>query len=1218
MTVVHERVAEAKADRLVHAIRVERAGRAGVLVGADARPISSGLAAVHDRDVLDVAGPDDAYIERIAANVRARRRRPAVLKAAFQKADIEVPPIHPPSGKEYEKQLRKVLLNPLYKTMRERLSLAAGASQAYYEIMNMPMPNIEGLHSGVVKKYLNHLSGWHKKKIIAAFRAAIKIDVGVLLNDGPIRTALQERIVENVSLIKTIPKKFQSDLKASFLEEFAEAPFDRQRLTSMLSGTYHSAGYNLRRIARDQTTKAIGQFTELRQKQIGVKEYRWSTSDDSRVRLTHQHNEGKVFSWDEPPAITGNPGWDIQCRCVAVAIIPQPGPPPVAAPPKPQPAAVPKPAVPIPTPKPTVPIPAPAPPPPFVAPMPDFSLVDEAWAARLQQRPAFRFQESARSLGGAHDKEFWLDKGGNRWMFKPGKSAAEEFIVHGEEAAYKVGRLIDERTIGVRGIRLKDRFGSIQELNEDLMDKADFTGFRPIDLTDIELEQIQREHVVDWLISNHDGHRRQFLRGADGHVYGIDKGQAYKHLGEDRLALNYHPNARYGEEDPFYLTIFRAVKDGTVKVDPNATLAAIRKVENVTDEAYLAILKDYGEGRFKRDKAGLQAFYDAALARKNNIRRDFEAFYADILGDPKFRFESVAEEVTDVVVAQGRLGPAHDRLLREVDEAGWQGKTLSIDADDIEDQNALLFVETAPDGKSRTVMRFKVREEAEVKLVANLRRGGLEVDASAVGTTLKEDVFADDFLAAVKTINYNSGVDYNKNTLNVAYAHFNELDNLLGGGDAEVKAMARYYLDWMDKFGAATSKGSKVDDVFAPYLRQSEIPDVQPGGVPFTVAKGKIRQPKRELRAGDIHVLEEGADNNRVFGKGEGTLPDGQQYFIDFGDDIHVVFRPSNKNNLFAQRGEFEIIMPGRPDSRVLERTLDHLEDLGLNGSPASAVDAEIMYLQKQAYLTKAVQEPDYIAFVADLDLRSVSKQERLAAMRGYWQRRLKIDNLDDLPAYNPAGEYQAAFRVPGGKAGYRQQYRFDVSDDDLDRDLEGVGLYHGLTNDKDMPAFIDKVLSSNGAMVSTTEKMRAGIRVGGMSPGADMDSGGASYVFTRLIKIPTKRSKKNAYSGLYFKKKLLRRFDAISYESDYYGKVKDGYVLQKRLSSLPDLKRISVEAYDSNETILKSSVPLVDNLDTIVVSNKDQRERLIDVFAKHGVTELPDGKRIQDVILVQ
>ncbi len=97
----------------------------------------------------------------------------------------------------------------------------------------------------------------------------------------------------------------------------------------------------------------------------------------------------------------------------------------------------------------------------------------------------------------------------------------------------------------------------------------------PVELTTLDVEQVQREHVIDWLIANHDGHAKQFLRARDGTVYGIDKGQAFKHLGEDRLSIAYHPNGGFGEKEPFYNTLFRAVKGGDVEVDPAVTLRTI-------------------------------------------------------------------------------------------------------------------------------------------------------------------------------------------------------------------------------------------------------------------------------------------------------------------------------------------------------------------------------------------------------------------------------------------------------------------------------------------------------------------------------------------------------------------------------------------------------------------------------------------------------------------
>ncbi len=47
-----------------------------------------------------------------------------------------------------------------------------------------------------------------------------------------------------------------------------------------------------------------------------TQKYIWRTQRDGKVRDSHRKNEGKVFSWDDPPA-TGHPGEDYGCRCIA-------------------------------------------------------------------------------------------------------------------------------------------------------------------------------------------------------------------------------------------------------------------------------------------------------------------------------------------------------------------------------------------------------------------------------------------------------------------------------------------------------------------------------------------------------------------------------------------------------------------------------------------------------------------------------------------------------------------------------------------------------------------------------------------------------------------------------------------------------------------------------------------------------------------------------------
>ena len=275
------------------------------------------------------------------------------------------------------------------------------------------------------------------------------------------------------------------------------------------------------------------------------------------------------------------------------------------------------------------------------------------------------------------------------------------------------------------------------------------------------------------------------------------------------------------------------------------------------------------------------------------------------------------------------------------------------------------------------------------------------------------------------------------------------------------------------------------------------------------------------------------------------------------------------------------------------------------------------MYLHKQAYLTKAVDEPDYDQMVTDLDRRNASKEERLAAMRGFGQQRLGVDDLNVLPGYNPAGEYQPAFKLPGERAGYRHQYRFDISDDDLDEALPGVGLYHGITgeNEGEVARFIDVVLQNNGAIISTTEKMQAGVPVGGMSPYLDVKTGSGNYFFTRIRELP-KDERSISSRGFYFNKRLLRRLDAISYEKDLYGQTSENYPTKYRIHDPEEMMdRVRRPRFD--ETIFKNSVMLVENLEVIVVQTHDERDEVIDTFHHHSVMELPNDRRIEDAIIV-
>jgi SPP1 gp7 family putative phage head morphogenesis protein len=79
-------------------------------------------------------------------------------------------------------------------------------------------------------------------------------------------------------------------------------------------------------LARQETSLLLSKYREVRYRDIGVETYRWSTSNDVRVRADHKHLQGKVFKFSNPPVVDtqngrrANPGEDFGCRCVAIPV----------------------------------------------------------------------------------------------------------------------------------------------------------------------------------------------------------------------------------------------------------------------------------------------------------------------------------------------------------------------------------------------------------------------------------------------------------------------------------------------------------------------------------------------------------------------------------------------------------------------------------------------------------------------------------------------------------------------------------------------------------------------------------------------------------------------------------------------------------------------------------------------------------------------------------
>ncbi len=831
---------------------------------------------------------------------------------------------------------------------------------------------------------------------------------------------------------------------------------------------------------------------------------------------------------------------------------------------------------------------------------------DALWS-EVEKNPTqyFTFKRHATDLGGGHPKDIWTDMRGQEWMFKPMESGSE-FAAQAETAAYKIGRLVDDNLVEVRVVQLNGQTGTIQRMIGGLADKSDLTTFDPSKFSTSELEQLQRHRVIDWLVSNHDGHSAQFLRTRDGRLIGIDKGQAWRYFPNDKLAVDYHPNSKFGENKPIYNTLYRMNKTGEIALPWQPVLDTIRKLEQLSDDDLWRIVEQYATGRFKGDAAGLRKFKLMLLDRKNNLRRDFEAYIKSI--DRNFKgFDAITEVPKPGVKVTNPKRTQAEELLKKAEDAGWQGVSIDFDSGDVEDMNLLAFTETA-NGKPRTALKMKLLKDADQRVNKLIK--GLVEGPIAAGQPLPEDKYYDTILSAVKTIQSGSKKSAK---IKAATDLMSELSTMRTATDPDVQQMAERYYYWLQaiKRWQRAATGGNLTEVqngerLEQYIKMPVKKVVKKSGASFSVKKGVVSFESRVAKGKNIEALDHRKSVTQIFSKGNTSI----QYRIDFGDGTIAYYTPTvtANENVFAVNGEIEFLVDGKPTPDLLDRIIQHSKDLGIDGKVATDEDLELMFLLKHGYVLKDVEQPGYKRILDGLDKSKASNTERIRVLREYWSQRLGVKDVTKLPSYQPQGTMQ--FATTGGlpQAGYRIQYRFDVTDEMLEKQMPGYALLHGLTDDRNVPAFFDKVLDNNATLVSTVEKLRCGVSVDGMSPSQDMSSGGASYVFTRI-----KDAKDSRYEGIYFKKNLLRRLDAISYDHDKYGRVTGKDVIENRYSTVDGFKQCAKNS--SNETIFKYDVTLLDNIEEIRVG-RNERMTLIDVFKKRGITRMPDGRKVEEVIL--
>lgn len=699
--------------------------------------------------------------------------------------------------------------------------------------------------------------------------------------------------------------------------------------------------------------------------------------------------------------------------------------------------------------------------------------------------------------------------------------------------------------------------------------------------------QIREGFVADSLLANHDvlGLNLDNILVVGKKAYRIDNGGALAYRAQGLPKRNFGATVRELETmldktlNPNTAMVFKGITDDEIDRQI-AWIVSKRKqildaVEDVKLRETLAARLDYLEGRITKRVKTLPS-ERTALAR--------------------------AEK------RQAEPGISKDTAER-VKRSRINGTTIKGDREDVEDLNILVWEEKDVNGKPVTKLQFKVTTEGSKKIQSRLPS---DIARQAVpNSSAQSDPYWGTVLKGAKTVGYHAEDGaYNEATLAALDEKHKEIKQQLKNlrklslsedGKAQ-KAMLEYYDDAIEQIQMAKTLGEpppKISQYIAPKRPSTaQAPKASPGGV-------------EALRAERVPLEFRQANLERGFAKAQPTTTNAaghgriDQLRIDPGDGAEIKFMPRSGSVQhrpgLVMEGNVEITIPGEATAETIKQAVQKAKALGVDLTPPSADYEELLYLHRSVYLRNDHKLPDYLAIWNDKQLSDADKVRKIQE----WAEQKYGVNFASLKRhglYNPEGKTMTSWGD-----GHRYWERWDLTPQEIARKMDKYTLAHWSSTSPDK--FVDQLLNSGGELTSTAQRIRKGIPINrGMSPAADLETGGGSYTFTR---IKTKNSARGA--RILFKIDRLGRQDVISYNSDNFGSVRN---LANRHSTIEQYRAISRRG--SNETLFKHGLSLLDDVDVIPVSSEQQRQKVLDVFRKHKISVLPDGRPIEKVVVLR
>ena len=221
-----------------------------------------------------------------------------------------------------------------------------------------------------------------------------------------------------------------------------------------------------------------------------------------------------------------------------------------------------------------------------------------------------------------------MDEHGQKWIFKP----SPPWLASVDVAAADLQRKLGQPGPATHQITIGGQTGSIQAL---FTAKPAFPPhtFDATKVHELDVANLQQEHVVDWLLGNNDSHSGNFLTLPNGQHAGIDKTQSFKHYNSDQIG--HQSTSPLGGDRKVYEQLYKDYAAGKdVSLSDPATSPDIKgtidKAMAIPDDKIREMFRPYAEGAVKSGKSPYsdpEKLLDAIVTRKNNLAKDFQGLF---------------------------------------------------------------------------------------------------------------------------------------------------------------------------------------------------------------------------------------------------------------------------------------------------------------------------------------------------------------------------------------------------------------------------------------------------------------------------------------------------------------------------------------------------------------------------------------------------------------